>query len=75
MGIKVEANASYYGGIFSGHIDSKGILGYLKSINIKETVFLVHGTNSSLIDLQNQLIKNVNNKVLIPNKGQKFSIK
>ena len=36
--IKVSAKIKYYGGIFSGHIDSKGVISYLKDIEINEAI-------------------------------------
>ena len=72
--IKLEANPKYYGGIFSGHIDSKGILDYLKLIEINKSIFLVHGDKSSLVVLKKLLNANFNNSVSVPKKGQRISI-
>ena len=73
--INVSASANYYGGIFSGHIDTKGIINYLKSIKINESIVLVHGDVSSLNDLSNSLKPLFDNKIIIPRKGSSISIK
>ena len=73
--IDVSANVTYYGSIFSGHIDSQGISDYLGSMKIRNKIFLVHGDISSLNDLSDSLKPMFGNKVIIPSKEQTFLIK
>ena len=73
--IDVSANVTYYGGIFSGHIDSNGIIDYLGSMTINNKIYLVHGDLSSLENLSGSLKPLFGNKVVIPSKGQTFLIK
>ena len=63
---KVAANVKYYSGIFSGHFDINGIIDYLDSINIAESIFLVHGDASSKDELKELLDISYEDQVFIP---------
>jgi len=73
--INVSSGVTYYGGIFSGHIDSNGIIDYLSSMRINKQIFLVHGDLSSLDELSGSLKPMFGNKIVVPSKGQTFLIK
>ena len=70
----VNAYVKYYSGIFSGHYDGNGTLKYLKSIDIKSSIFLVHGNQKSKKELSLLLNRKGYKNIQIPDGINKISI-
>ena len=70
----IKASIKYYSGIFSGHYDGIGTLEYLQSIDIKNSISLVHGNDKEKKELQMMLDSKRVKNVLIPSGNKKISI-
>lgn len=70
----VNAYVKYYSGIFSGHYDGNGTLKYLKSIDIKSSIFLVHGNQKAKKELSLLLNRKGYKNIQIPDGINKISI-
>lgn len=72
--IGVEARIEMIEG-FSGHADKDGLLSWIKGFNRKpKKIFIVHGEEDAMVELSNEINKELNIDTIIPSMGESFVV-